>query len=39
MRYDPRGNSVKYNVAEEDGIEEEDNVQEQGVHVSYTYIE
>ena len=28
FRYDPRGQSIKYNVVEEDDIEEEDNVEE-----------
>lgn len=32
-RYDPRGRPIKYNVAEKDEIEEEDDVEEQGVHV------
>ena len=32
FRYDPRGRPVKHNVAEDDEIEEEDDVEEQGVH-------
>ena len=31
IRYDPRGMPIKYNVVEEDGIEEEDDVEEKGV--------
>ena len=32
-RYDPRGRSVKYNVVEEDDIEEEYDVEDKLVHV------
>ena len=34
VRYDPRGRLIKCNVAEEDDIEEEYDVEEQLVHVS-----
>jgi hypothetical protein len=34
VRYDPRGRHVKYNVPEEDDIEEEEDVEEHEVDVS-----